>query len=418
MFLRLLYRSFLRQQRRKLLAGLAVALGMTITTAMIAVGMDVGDKMNRELSALGPNILVTPAAAALQVDLGGTSLEPAGTQVFLHEADLPKLKQIFWAHNIMSFAPMLTIQVRSDSGNLSVLGTYFAKNIPRNGEPFITGAPQTHPWWKVEGAWPVDDSSDIALGSRLANRLSLKTGDQISLGHTKHRISGIVTTGAAEEDAVLAPLALVQSLNNTPAAVQQVFVRALTKQEDDFARRDPRTMSGEVLERWSCSPYANSIAYQIAQIIPGASAGQIRKIAQNEGVLLARISGLMLLIALASILAAGLAVSAAMATTILERRHEIGLMKSLGAHNNVVASFFFAESTLLALAGGLFGFFAGSFMAQRIGILVFNSRVDFNPVLLPLTLLIALAMTYAGSFPSIRRALRFDPAVVLRGGAA
>ena len=37
MFLRILYQSFIRQRRRKLLAGLAIILGVTLATAMIAV---------------------------------------------------------------------------------------------------------------------------------------------------------------------------------------------------------------------------------------------------------------------------------------------------------------------------------------------------------------------------------------------
>ena len=49
MFARLLFESFRRQRRRKAFALLAIALGMSISTAMIAVATDVGDKMNYEL---------------------------------------------------------------------------------------------------------------------------------------------------------------------------------------------------------------------------------------------------------------------------------------------------------------------------------------------------------------------------------
>ena len=52
MFLRLLYESFRRQKRRKLLAGLAIMLGVGVATAMIAVATDIGDKISRELAHL------------------------------------------------------------------------------------------------------------------------------------------------------------------------------------------------------------------------------------------------------------------------------------------------------------------------------------------------------------------------------
>src|SRR5205823_7302506 len=60
MFVRLVYQSFFRQRRRKLLAGAAIMLGVGVATAMIAVATDVGDKMNRELRSYGANIIVYP----------------------------------------------------------------------------------------------------------------------------------------------------------------------------------------------------------------------------------------------------------------------------------------------------------------------------------------------------------------------
>ena len=49
MFPRLVYESFRHQARRKLLAGIAITLGVAVATAMIAVATDIGDKINREL---------------------------------------------------------------------------------------------------------------------------------------------------------------------------------------------------------------------------------------------------------------------------------------------------------------------------------------------------------------------------------
>jgi len=424
MFLRLLYQSFLRQQRRKVLAGLAVMLGMTLATAMIAVGTDVGDKMNRELRGLGANLIVYPQEDTLDVNVGGVNLKPATEGAYLNEDDLSRMKHIFWSHNILGYAPMLStsVDVAGSDQPIEVIGTYFAKPVPLDYETFVTGVTKTHPWWKVVGAWPEDASPngparEVVAGRKIADKLHLQVGHSIRIGDQGAKITGILTSGGAEEDAIVAPLALVQHLIGRPRAVRRVYVSALTKPEDDFARRDPRTMSGAVLERWSCSPYANSIAYQINQAWPSAHAEQIRQVAQNEGTLLSRISGLMLLVTLAAILAAVLAVSAAMATTIFERRREIGLMKSLGANNLVIAALFLCEAAVLALAAGLVGFGLGEFMAQRIGLAVFGSAIRFEPVLLPLVLTLAVAITFVGSAASIRRAFRFQPAIVLRGDA-
>ena len=111
MFLRLLYESFRRQKRRKLLAGVAIMLGVGVATAMIAVATDIGDKISRELRTYGANLIVTPQEDTLDVEIGGVNLKPPSDGAYLNEADLPKIKGMFWRNNIVGFAPMLPVSV-------------------------------------------------------------------------------------------------------------------------------------------------------------------------------------------------------------------------------------------------------------------------------------------------------------------
>ena len=297
-------------------------------------------------------------------EIGGVDLKPPSDGAYLNEADLPKIKGTFWRHNIVGFAPMLPVSVRvSDEAgakDLTLLGTYFSKRLTFGKEDFATGVRITHPWWKVQGAWPDDNSSDVLLGERLAAKLGRKAGDEIEIAGQAHRVSGILSTGGAEDDQIVAPLALAQQILGKPGAVRRLYVSALTKPEDALARRDPKIMNPEMFDRWYCSPYVASIAYQLQEAIPHSHAEQIRQVAQNEGTVLSRIKGLMLLMTLAALFASALAVSAAMATAIFERRVEVGLMKALGAGNLSVAALFFAEALLLALIGGIVGFAGGS----------------------------------------------------------
>src|SRR5438034_1157500 len=120
MFVRLVYESFRRQKRRKLLAGAAITLGVTVATAMIAVA---------------------------------------------------------------------------------------------------TGVRTTHPWWRVSGAWPDDSSRDVLIGERLASRIGVKPGDPITLSGRELRVSGILSTGSAEDDEIIGPIALAQEILGKPGAV-------------------------------------------------------------------------------------------------------------------------------------------------------------------------------------------------------
>ncbi len=444
MFPRLVYESFRRQTRRKLLAGVAITLGVAVATAMIAVATDIGDKISRELRTYGANLVVTPQEDTLDVEIGGVNLKPPSDGAFLNEADLPKIRGTFWHNNIVGFSPMLPVKVKIGRGpeakDVTLLGTYFRKSLHFGKEDFTTGVTITHPWWKVQGpqnlcgdgsltrprrvedspascGWPQDNSQDVLLGVRLAARLDKKPGDEIQISGRQLKIAGILSTGAAEDDQIVAPLALAQEILGKPGAVRRIYVSALTKPEDDFARRDPRTMTPQMFERWNCSPYAQSIAYQLQGAIPHSHAEQIRQVAQNEGTVLSRIKGLMLLVTLAALFASALAVSAAMATAIFERRVEVGLMRALGAGSLSVAALFFAEALLLALIGGIVGFAGGSLLAHQIGRQIFNSQISVEPVLFPIILAIAILLTFAGSAGAIRRAVKFDPVFALRGEA-
>ena len=419
MFIRLVYESFRRQKRRKILAGAAITLGVTVATAMIAVATDIGDKINRELRTIGANLVVTPQEDTLDVEIGGVNLKPPTDGAFLSEADLPKIKGIFWHNNITGFAPMLPVNAslkrNGTKQDVTLLGTYFAKQISYGNESFVTGVRSTHPWWKVQGAWPNDSSRDVLLGERLASRLKENAGDTLTVSGRALRVSGVLSTGGAEDDEIVAPLALAQEIIGKPDAVRRVYVSALTKPEDAFGRRDPKSMSGAIYDRWYCTPYPQAIALQLTEAMSHSHAEQIRQVSQNEGAVLTRIEGLIFLITLAALLASALAVSAAMATAIFERRTEVGLMKALGAGKFAIAAVFFADATLLALLGGVVGFGVGSLLAREIGRSIFNSQISISPVLFPVILAIAVIVTFAGSVVAIRRAVMLDPVFALRG---
>jgi len=417
MFLRLVFESFRRQKRRKLLAGIAIMLGVGVATAMIAVATDIGDKISRELRTYGANLIVTPQEDTLDVVIGGANLKPPSDGAYLNEADLPKIKGMFWRNNIVGFAPMLPVPISASElpgQRVTLLGTYFSRPLSFGKEVFTTGVRNTHPWWKVNGSWPDDNSNDVLVGEHLASKLNRGAGQQLDIVGQSHRISGVLSTGGPEDDEIVGPLPLAQQILDKPGAVRRIFVSAVTKPEDAFARRDPKSLSPEMYDRWYCSPYAQSIAFQLQEAIPHSHAEQIRQVAQNEGTVLTRIQGLMLLITLAALLSSALAVSASMATSVFERRGEVGLMKALGAGNISVAALFFAEATLLALIAGAIGFAGGSLLAHQIGYTIFDSPIRVQPVLLPIILAVAVTVSFGGSAAAIRRAVSLDPVHALR----
>jgi len=434
MFFRLLMESFRRQRRRKTLAGLAILLGTTAVTAMLALATTIGDRIHKELAIYGANIVAYPAADQLDVKVGGIDVKPVSSGAYLRESDLSKLRGIFWANNITGVSPELPVRITgaTPTGTIdaAATGLWFSHNLSNGGAPLKTGAGGLHPWWKIDGAWPDElktnlQSAEAVVGRVLATRVGLKIGDVVR-ATTKEKesyalhITGVFSTGDAADAGFLLPLNAAQAIADTPGAVRRVEISARTKPEDTFARKDPDSLSPKLREVWYCRPYANSIAYQIREAIPGARAEQVRRVEQSEGNVLKRISGLMWLICAAALLAAGFAVSAAMATAILERQAEIGLMRSLGASKGTIAMLFYAETGLLAILAGSMGYLAGSILAAWLGARIFAADgapafgSALNPVLLPVVVTLALVVAIAGSTPSIRRALTMDPSAILR----
>ncbi|MGH9597563.1 MAG: ABC transporter permease [Edaphobacter sp.] len=436
MFFRLLMESFRRQRRRKMLAGIAILLGTTAVTAMLALATTIGDRIHKELAVYGANIVVYPKADLLDVKVGGVDVKLASGGAYLKESDLEKLKGIFWANNITGVSPELSFKGKLEG---SVGRDFLPAQVA--GYRFSTpgGAPSLHPWWKLSGNWPqggMSDASEVVLGSKLAASLGASVGGNVVYlkkddgnyapfiedHSTRPRtliVVGIVSAGDETDNAALMNLGDVQDFLGMPGAISRVDISARTKPEDAFARVDPDSLSPQQREIWYCRPYANSIAYQIGEAIPGAHAEQVRRVEQSEGNVLNRISGLMWLISAAALLAAGFAVSAAMATAILERRGEIGLMRSLGASKGAIAFLFYAESGLLAVLAGSLGYLAGSGLAAWLGARIFrgdggSGEAVLIPVLLPVVVALALVVAIAGSTPAIRAALRMDPSAILR----
>jgi len=437
MFLRLVADSFTRRPRHKLLTGAALALGMAVATAALSVSLDVGDRLAHEFRSLGANLLVTPQADSLPLEIGGVDYRPVSAGAYLPESDLPKLKTIFWHNNIIGFAPILEMPADfgvqenqatrwETRGKAQLIGTWAAHALRlADGSEFTTGVTRTNPWWKVDGRWFKEDANECVVGTTLARRSKLGVGDPLYLSVRDPSktgqlfevcsITGLLSTGAAEDEAVVLPLARLQELSSKPGQYRQLYVSALTKPEDDFGRRDPATMKPDELERWSCSPYVSSIAYSIRQVLPGSDVRVVRRVADGEGRVLTRVQTLLWLVTFAALLAAALAVGASSAASVMERRTEIGLMKALGAGSGMVGFLLAAEQLLLALVGGGVGYAFGTLLARLVGEKIFGAAPEPSLLVLLVILGLAATVTVLGSALPLRRASRYEPAPILRG---
>jgi putative ABC transport system permease protein len=254
------------------------------------------------------------------------------------------------------------------------------------------------------------------IGAGIARRTGWTAGNQITVLGQPCEETGIVSSGDETDDRILLPLARLQELTRQPGVVDRIDVAALTKPEDDFARKDPKTMTSKELETWNCTNYVTSIAHQIEEAIPGTEARPVRRVADSEGKVLNSISGLMALITLAALFSAGLTVWSLTATTMMERRGEIAIMQAIGGARWLVATLLGLEIALIGLAGGVIGALAGVWLARVVGQSVFHDAIAISWILPILIMLAAMLVALAGAAQPLRRALRLEPAVILREG--
>jgi putative ABC transport system permease protein len=273
----------------------------------------------------------------------------------------------------------------------------------------------------VEGKWFKDNSTDCVVGAGFAKRYGVKVGDVLNVAATDKStgmaltVVGILTTGGPEDDAIVVSLAMAQQLANKPGQYRRLYVSALTKPEDAFARKDPKTMTPAEFDTWYCTPYISAIALQISEELKGTDVRVIRRVAEGEGNILTRVRTLLWLVTFAALLAAALAVGASAAASVIERRTEIGLMKALGASSGLVGVLLAAEQLLLAFVGGGIGYALGIVLARLLGERIFGFAPAPKLFVLLIILGLAAVITLLGSAFPLRRASRYDPAPILRG---
>ncbi|WP_032092757.1 ABC transporter permease [Necropsobacter rosorum] len=438
MLTRMLFQSWRHGLKRKLLAIITIFLAAGLVSALLAVSIDIGDKMARELKSYGANILVEPASSAvLPEDVNGSSA--LSTQDFLDQKELPNVKDIFWRNNIVGFAPLLSAEVEAENlsqhkrQSVAVLGTFFDHHIAiPDEEDYHTGQRIISPYWQVEGEW-VDDSRDqfgefvpALIGAQLAKSSGWKIGDRVALyyheGDSRRSIrialSGILSTGGNEDQQLVLPLRAVQNLLDLEGKIQGIKVSALTVPENELSRKaraNADALAAEEYDRWYCTAYVSSISHQLEEAISGAVVRPIWQVAASEGVVIEKIQLLLAVVTVAALIAAAMGIASLMTTTIIERGKEIGLMKALGAYQWQIVLLFYCEAVISALIGGILGCAAGWGLAKFIGITLFGAPLSFAWIVIPCVLVLSVVIALVGTWFPAHRIARLYPVEVLYG---
>lgn len=373
MLLKMITASLLRRRSRMLIALLSIAVGATILSGLVTIYYDVPRQMGAQFRSYGANMLFVPS--------GRESMTAAEAEACLEA--IPD-------EEVVGATPYryINVEMRSRQRSFVAAGTDFEQ------------VQLTSPYFMVDGEWP-STGRQVLVGKEAAEMVGVKIGSVMELSFKpedgsrnklKFTVSGILDTGGDEESYLF---------------MTQQAMADLTGQGDSLNVMELSVAAdAEKLEEY---------AARIAEENSGVAARLVKRVTKSEASVLSKLQSLVFLVTVVVLLLTMICVCTTMLAVVSERKKEIGLRKALGASDQSIRIEFLYEGMFLGLLGGILGTVLGFAFAEFISVNVFESSITFQPLLLPVTVIVSMLIAALSCMIPIKKAVAVDPAVVLKG---
>lgn len=369
---------------RAFLSSLGIAIGIAAMISVVGISASSQADLNHKLDALGTNLLTVAPGQSFTGDT----------------ATLPKESEAM----VRRIAPVRSV---SAVGLIPDVKVYRTEKIPTEETNGISAMAVRRDLRKAvgvslrDGTWlnaATDRYPVVVLGAKTAERLGIgRAGPEVKIliGRQWFTVIGIL------DKALLAPELDTAALIGWPAAESLLHFdgHATTI----YTRSDPSKVE-QVQAVLGAT--ANPEAPNEVEVSRPSDALAAQKAAGEA------FTGLLLGLGAVALLVGGVGVANTMVISVLERRGEIGLRRSLGATRGQIRIQFLAESLLLSALGGLGGAVLGS--AVTVGFATYQGW----PTVIPAWAVVGgvaatLAIgSIAGLYPAIR-ASRLSPTEAL-----
>ena len=371
------YKNLLRRRTRSILTVLGIALAGWVLVSLFGFNKGYETSLNRDIDNLGFQMLVVakgcPYEAATLMLKGGTGLKYMKQEIADQIAREPEVDGV---------TPMLMQVVfdpnKGESGGFAVYQGVDPKTFPKM-KSFLKFK---------EGNWfSAREAAETVFGYEAAELEQREVGDMylIPEKNIEVKVVGILErTGTQDDGTVFLPIGTVQKVFGVRDELTGIGIKV--KKDADIAKFEARMYNLPDVQVVSLSQVKNTIMTLVST---------------------ARV--MVLSIALIAILIAMMGVVNTILMSVMERRQEIGILKSMGAMASDIFKLVWLETLILCLTGGLVGTGMALVTAKVTDILVrkllpyapSGSLVKIEPGLVLATLgIVTLVGLASGIYPS------------------
>ena len=372
------------RKARAALSALGILIGVASIVAVLGLSESSKSDLLEQLDRLGTNMLQVQASTG--IGLGSGEL-PAEAPAMIER--IGPVQEVSAVVDIDANVYRSDLVPSGQTGGIAVLAAELdlLETLPGTVAPgsFLSEATASYP--------------AVVLGSVAAERLGLENLDGnpvVWLGDQWFAVVGIlapIDLSPVLDRAAIVGVRTAMDFLETEQVPTIIYVRT----DPDFIDEAKGVMAATV----------NPENPDQVQVERPTDAIEARAAAEST------FTGLFLGLGAVALLVGGVGIANVMVISVLERRPEIGLRRALGATKQHVASQFFSEALLLALAGGLGGVLTG------IAVTAAYSQLRGWETLIPVIAVVGglaaavLIGVLAGFYPALRAA-RLSPTEALR----
>jgi putative ABC transport system permease protein len=391
----LAYRSLRERKARSILTVLGIAVGIAAIVSLMSVGYGMEEAITGELTAFADIISVYPGkiAGATYFELGSFT-----------DRDVSDLQRIGGIKDITTMTyDAAEVEFRNKRAPTFVLG----------GETKELESLYVEAVGLKEGRWlRENDYKGCVIGDRVANDFFdevIHVNDKLLINDNKFIVLGVFEKGtmmyANDVDPnIFLTLRAAKDVLQTDE-IKYIMARVY---DIDEAEEIAEEIKETINDNHGLDDFANAMTM-------GSMLEQI-------GGIFTIIRAVLVGIAAIALVVASIGIMNTMLMSVMERTHEVGIMKAIGAKNRNVLSLFLLESSMVSLIGGAAGCLLGWGVAKLMSFLgsMLMTGMELEAIVKPEVLLggiaVALIVGVLSGFYPARKASKMSPVEAVRYG--